>query len=130
MTRTWLECLLLLSLLGGSPAFARDHGQFADSDEKKREWFQGLNSGKGPCCADADGNTLKDSDWESVRDASKPHVHYKVFIEQQWVDVPDEAVLTQPNLYGRTIVWPVYSRDISNNVSKIDIRCFIVGTLM
>jgi hypothetical protein len=38
-----------------------------------------------------------DSDWEVVNS------HYRVFLDGQWLDVPDDAVLTQPNLYGLSI---------------------------
>ena len=33
--------------------------------------------------------------------------HYRVRIEGEWVDVPDEAVITEPNRVGRTMVWPI-----------------------
>ena len=41
------------------------------------------------------------SDWESESG------HYRVRIEGEWVDVPDEAVITEPNRVGRTMVWPI-----------------------
>jgi len=80
---------------------ARDpDGRFADSPLKP--WFDKLSSGKGPCCSDADGSVVMDADWEG-KDG-----HYRVRIESRWWDVPDEAVVTEPNKFGRTMVWPVY----------------------
>jgi hypothetical protein len=33
--------------------------------------------------------------------------HYRVRLDGEWVDVPDEAVITEPNRVGRTIAWPL-----------------------
>jgi hypothetical protein len=92
------------------------------------KWFDGLKSGKGACCSDADGTAITDADWASVSDTTKPRVHYKVFIEQQWVDVPDDAVIKEPNLDGRTIVWPLRTWGPGNGLA-MTIRCFIPGVM-
>jgi len=97
------------------PAFARDDGRYANSPLK--QWFDSLKSEKGLCCSDADGNVVKDSDWES-RDG-----RYRVMIEGEWHDVPQDAVITAPNLYGRTMVWPVKAW------GGVHIRCFIPGAM-
>ena len=109
----------LMALTGGL-AQARDDGRHANSPLKP--WFESLQSKRGPCCADADGMTLKDVDWET-RDG-----HYRVFIEGKWWDVPDEAVIKEPNLDGRTMVWPIYVRSV-NVLIDINIRCFMPGTM-
>src|SRR5579872_2511128 len=76
-----------LALVTSEVVFARDRdGRYADSALKG--WFDSLKSGKGPCCSDADGTALSDVDWQS-KDR-----HYRVRIEGQWYDVPDDAVLT------------------------------------
>jgi hypothetical protein len=112
-------CFVIGSLLDITGAGARDPGgKYAQQDPKMHKWFEGLKSGKGPCCSDADGTALSDVDWRSV---DKTDVHYQVRIDGDWIDVPDEAVLTQPNLYGRTMVWPI------RGYLGITIRCFIVG---
>lgn len=89
---------------------------YAVTSEQKT-WFDSLKSGKGPCCSDADGSVLSDLDWE-VNDG-----HYRVRIEGQWIDVPDEAVLKQPNIYGPTMVWPMHYNGM------LQIRCFIPGVM-
>jgi hypothetical protein len=102
-------------------AAARDpDGRYANSPLK--EWFDSLHSGKGPCCSDADGTALSDIDWET-KDG-----HYRVRIEGQWWDVPDEAVIREPNRAGRTMVWPVYYGS-RNSTVRVDIRCFMPGTM-
>ena len=46
-------------------------------------------------------------------------------LDGAWIDVPDDALITEPNLFGRTMVWPV--RLIVEN--KIVIRCFMPGSM-
>jgi hypothetical protein len=42
---------------------------------------------------------------------------------KQWVDVPDEAVITEPNRIGRTMVWPI------RGYLGLTIRCFMPGSM-
>jgi hypothetical protein len=103
-------------------AQARDpDGRYATSPLK--QWFEQLHSGKGPCCSDADGNVVLDADWES-KDG-----HYRVRILDKWWDVPDEAVVTEPNRFGRTMVWPSY-RWMSKVLRQVEIRCFMPGSMI
>jgi len=109
-------------ILAPYKAAARDlDGRYANSP--LHGWFEGLRSGKGPCCSDADGTALSDVDWES-KDG-----HYRVRIEDQWWDVPDDAVIKEPNRAGRTMVWPVYISPSGGPV-QIDIRCFMPGSMI
>lgn len=103
-----------------SMASARDDGRYANSPLKP--WFDSLRSGKGPCCSDADGSAVQDADWVSSDS------HYRVKLEGEWFDVPDEAVLKQPNLYGKTMVWPIFYRSMGK-LDRVEIRCFIPGSM-
>jgi hypothetical protein len=80
---------------------ARDRGQYANATPELKAWFEGLKSGKGPCCSDSDGTAVSDVDWQSHGG------HYLVRLDGEWVEVPDEAVITEPNRIGRTMVWPL-----------------------
>jgi hypothetical protein len=100
-------------LTGG--AMARDDGRYAGSPLKP--WFDSLKSGKGLCCSDADGFAVSDPDWES-KDG-----RYRVRLEGEWIMVPDDAVITEPNRAGRTMVWPV------KGSLGISIRCFLPGSM-
>ena len=113
--------LVMLLLLLALPAHARDDGRYAGSPLKP--WFDSLKSGKGPCCSDADGTALSDVDWESRSG------RYRVRIEGEWIDVPDDAVIKEPNRAGRTMVWPVFYRGMGAPV-KVDIRCFMPGSMI
>jgi hypothetical protein len=95
---------------------ARDRGQYASNPEMKA-WFDGLASRKGPCCSDADGSAVSDVDWETHGG------RYRVRIEGEWVDVPEEAVITEPNRVGRTMVWPI------RGYLGMTIRCFMPGSM-
>jgi hypothetical protein len=109
-----LAALWLLALQAGQ---ARDRGQFAGSSPELRAWFEGLKSSKGPCCSDADGTAVSDVDWQSGNG------HYRVRLDGEWVDVPDEAVVTEPNRVGRTMVWPL------RGYLGLTIRCFMPGSM-
>ena len=108
--------LITAAAMVGLAAQARDDGRFANSPLKG--WFESLHSkGGGPCCADADGTALDDVDWET-RDG-----HYRVRIQSDWIDVPNDTVITEPNRVGRTIVWPYYVG------GRTLIRCFMPGSM-
>lgn len=95
-----------------APAHGHDHAR-----PQLDGWFKGLTSGKGPCCDGSDATHLADVDWQS-KDG-----HYRVRIEGEWYDVPDDAVLPGPNLDGRTLVWPI------KGWGGMTIRCFMPGTM-
>lgn len=84
-------------------------------------WMKGLHSGKGACCSGSDATVLTDTDWESLNG------HYRVRIDNQWVDVPDDAVITSPNMDGRTLVWPINTWVQGVNIPVI--RCFMPGSM-
>jgi hypothetical protein len=111
--------LLLAGLLflGIGAAFAHDA-----SRPELNGWYDHLASGKGSCCSNADGTAVVDADWDSKAG------HYRVRIEGEWWDVPENAVITEPNRDGRTIVWPIYYRN-GGKLDRIEIRCFMVGPL-
>ena len=128
----WRDWLILVAfvvvlavavrVLSPHAAAARDvDGRFASSP--LHNWFESLHSGKGPCCSDADGRALADVDWET-RDG-----HYRVRIEDQWWDVPDEAVIKEPNRAGRTMVWPIYYSPLGGPI-RVEIRCFMPGSMI
>jgi hypothetical protein len=109
---------LLLVALAAPASQARDlDGRYAAQNPELHKWFESLRSGKGPCCSDADGSAVSDVDWETANG------HYRVRLDGEWVDVPDEAVITEPNRIGRTMVWPI------RGYLGISIRCFMPGSM-
>lgn len=94
---------------------ARDDGRYAGSPLKP--WFDNLRSNKGLCCSVADGYAVSDPDWDS-KDG-----HYRVRIDGEWITVPDDAVITEPNRAGRTMVWPI------KGTLGTTIRCFLPGSM-
>src|SRR5690242_5714429 len=65
----------------GAPAVGRDDGRYASSPLKS--WFESLHSEFGQCCTNADGYIVSDPDWDT------DGVHYRVRIDNEWVDVPE-----------------------------------------
>jgi hypothetical protein len=102
-----------------SLAYARDpDGRYAQSPLKN--WFDNLRSNGGTlCCSDADGTALSDVDWEA-KDG-----HYRVRIDGAWYDVPDRAVILEPNRAGRTMVWPYYTEGKVHHIN-----CFMPGSMI
>ena len=87
-------------------------------------WFNGLRSSAGfPCCAQVDGSTVADIDWDTAIVDGK--VRYRVFVEGQWLAVTDEEVVTVPNQAGRPVVW-VY-HECTGDSCKPVVRCFMPG---
>lgn len=128
--------ILLAGLLGlvTLPAPARDlEGTYKNSP--LHDWFEHLASGIGRCCSDADGHIVEEADWETKNG------HYRVRVPKApnskdtiWVEVPDAAVITEPNKAARTMVWPVYEivqgfSDDEEGYSIVSIRCFMPGSM-
>lgn len=98
-----------------SPIYSHDA-----SRPELKDWFMGLKSKNGvSCCDGSDATRLDDIDWDS-KDG-----HYRVRLNKEWVDVPDEAVIIDPNKAGPTMVWPYYI-----NGALVGIRCFMPGVMM
>jgi hypothetical protein len=104
--------IVLILLLLCTPALAHD-----PSRPELNEWFNRLASGRGLCCSFTDGFAVSDVDWESKGG------HSRVRLENNWIDVPDEALITEPNRAGRTMVWPLRFD------GQILIRCFMPGSM-
>lgn len=124
-----LACALALIALAAPFGHARDRGQFVNTNADLKAWFDSLRSGKGPCCSDADGSAVSDADWESKDGRYRvrvPRYGHALDVQRQelvWVEVPEEAVISEPNRVGRTMVWPIYG------YTGITIRCFMPGSM-
>jgi hypothetical protein len=129
--------VILVGMLIDAPKTrAHDHKR-PDLDS----WYPTLLSGKGPCCDGPknDALHLRDVDWETQNKAMDDGEHYRVRVpknaldfkravegqdvDTQWVDVPDNALVTEPNKDVGTLVWPIYG------YLSPSIRCFLPGTL-
>jgi hypothetical protein len=115
MTKGPLVVLAALVILPAGLVLARDDGRYANSPLKP--WFDSLRSSRGLCCSVADGQAVSDADWDA-KDG-----HYRVRLDGQWITVPDDAVITEPNRAGRTMVWPI------RGSLGVSIRCFMPGSM-
>ncbi len=113
---------VLAACLAPSPSASRDlDGKWDAADPTLHAWFNGLASGKGLCCSFADGQSVEDVNWDT-KDG-----HYRVKLYGQWIDVPDEALVTVPNKFGPAVVWPYQQFDEQTKSYKTAIRCFLPG---
>jgi len=117
--------LIACFALGLMPAAgAHDsHGQwpqFAESTADVQDWAHHLKSrGGGMCCSGADGQPAE-AEWDNDQG------HYRVKIEGKWIDVPDEAVIKEPNKFGYAVVW-WYKIWMGTGDLQPAVRCFIPG---
>lgn len=122
------SAIALAGLLWVNSARAHDHAR-----PEMTPWFKELRSEKGACCDGSDAMHLTNTDWES----REGHYRTKIpktgsdferarkgaTVEMMWVDVPEDAVLTVPNLEGETMVWPMYG------YMGASVRCFMPGSM-
>ena len=106
----------VLAVAVSMPSWAHDDGRYAKMDPNMHAWFDRLASGKGLCCSFADGFSIADVDWDT-KDG-----RFRVRVDGQWIDVPDTAVVTEPNRFGPAVVWPYRDAD-----GTTQIRCFLPG---
>lgn len=118
---TVLGWFLIVILIGvtviflGYPSFGRDlDGRYAN--DALHGWFEQLASGKGLCCSFAEGVSIKDVDWDT-RDG-----RYRVRLHGEWIFVPENALVTEPNRFGPAVVWPYLDSE-----GTTQIRCFLPG---
>ena len=104
----------LILFLGALPVQARDDGRY--TNEPLQAWFDQLASRNGLCCSFADGFSVQDVDWDT-QDGN-----YRVRLYGEWILVPDDAVVTEPNKFGPAVVWPYMD---AKGVTQI--RCFLPG---
>ena len=102
--------MALMGLFLGGAAFAHDHNQPGLND-----WFKSLHSKGGAWCCTGDDAEI--ADWDLVGD------HYRVKIGDQWVTVPEDAIVQGENKAGGARVWPYYTNGRPN------VRCFLPGDL-
>ncbi len=121
-----LGFLTVLALLGLLMSFASAHEH---GHPDLNSWYKDLQNGNGvPCCDTSEATKIQDVDWQSA--CKDNECHYQVFIDKQWWDVPDWAVVKGPNRNGMTLVWPIYywkDGKPENGLSSVFIRCFMPG---
>jgi hypothetical protein len=90
-----------------------------------QSWFESLHNKVGLyCCAKADDQPLDDGEWD-INNSS-----YRVFVQGQWIVVPDDAVILAPNKFGMAIVWLQSRADLASGDLTFSTRitCFIPGS--
>lgn len=127
----WVAAAIFLSMAVGfalliEPAHAHWKGPTPIGSPDKA-WWNSLhaNGGNVPCCDIADGQKVEDVDWDTINVASadgQAQVRYRVRLNGQWIVVPPEAVVTEPNRFGPAVVWPY-----TDFQGKTQVRYFLPG---
>jgi hypothetical protein len=117
MTKPILAAAMILVTCFATAAMARDPDG-SHADDPLHKWFDSLASGNGLCCSFADGVSIEGVDW----DTGGPDGGYRVRLKGEWIVVPPNAVVKEPNRYGPAVVWPYQDFD-----GKTQIRCFLPG---
>lgn len=103
-----ITALIVLIAAMLKPVFGHDwtRPEFAQLNQYQRNWMQ---KQKRPgtnffCCSEADGDQVD----EEIRYDEKGIGHYYINSAKtrgQWLKVPEEAIIREPNLHGRAIAW-------------------------
>jgi hypothetical protein len=117
------EARRIALLLAAAVILIRDPtGKWAN--DPLRPWFEALKNKVGMyCCAGADGHPLDESEWD-IKDNT-----YRVLLQGEWIVVPDDAVISGPNKFGKAIVW-LWPQEVLawGDPASNFIRCFIPGS--
>lgn len=131
MTMMVFGLALGIGLLTATIAPAREQypGQYAEVDPAQQEWFREQVSPKtgGACCSEADGEMVE----EDIRDGQY-WIRSKHTIDNakqnklatEWIQVPDDVVIREPNKFGRAVAWYKYEP-----AGFLQVRCFAPGSL-
>lgn len=96
--------VLLLAAIWATAALSHTH-DWAQLTPQQRQWFQQQRQPgtKAICCSEPDIGHDAETVEDDIRDG-----HYWVrspTTNGEWVPVPDDKVLTDPNKFGRAVVW-------------------------
>ena len=95
------------------------------ANDPLRPWFEALKNKAGAyCCARADGYPLDEGEWD-IKDNK-----YRVFVNGEWIVVPDDALILGPNKFSKAIVWLQFYPEIASGEIQNTrlIQCFIPGS--
>ncbi len=110
----WLGLVGALLLTVVNRGHSHDHGR-----PELNDWFDRLRSSDGSLCCTHTEPVVIDN-WET-KDGQ-----YRINFENQWIDVPDSAVIKTPNRAGKPMVWWGYPK---TTMGPKVVRCFMPGTM-
>jgi hypothetical protein len=118
LAKTLIVRPLLAAALGliATASIAHDLDKTDHNSPEVSAWVTSLKNGPGvACCATADGWKPQRVEWDTTTKG------YRVYIEDHWVDVPDETVIKGPNKLGHAEVWYYHVNGLPA------VRCFLPG---
>lgn len=122
-----LAVAVILAAVTSRPAHPRYAGaEPVQYSPEILDWIKGLQSSqqRSACCDLADGDFTQ----QDLRPGADGRTHFFATVEGEWVEIPDGALVREPNRIGRPIVW--YSRWMGLNGKPVTfVRCFLPGAL-
>jgi len=113
--------LIALSLfLPIATLHARDTGELRHVSPDVKTWITTLTDDLGICCGGLAGALRPQAvNWNDDTN------FYRVKVGDQWLFVPDEAIIKSPNRIGDAVVWLEYEGDILSGELTPLVRCFL-----
>ena len=119
-------CSVLVAIglsLSSSTLHAGNTGQPGAMSADNKTWIKSLTDQLGICCGGpASARRPQAVSWNT--DAG----FYQVKVGDQWLFVPDEAVVKRSNRIGDAVVWVEYEGDIFSGELTPLVRCFLPET--
>ena len=117
-------CCSVLMAIGLSLSNATLHAgntrQAGPVSPEMKTWIKSLTDEQGICCGGPAGARKAEAVSRNT-DAG----FYRVKVGQEWLFVPDEAVIKRPNRLGDAVVWVEYEGDIFSGELTPLVRCFL-----
>ena len=90
-------------------------GSAVAQNQSLRDWFNSLRNPLGQvCCHNFDGISLEEAEWRIGSNG------YQAYANGKWIDVPEDALVSEPNRLGRAHLWLRPDGTV---------RCFMPGSM-
>jgi hypothetical protein len=131
-----ITLLWVVLVMGVTMAHDWSHPDFAQANPYERNWLQRQKRPNTTfsCCSEADGEQVE----EDIRYDSKGIGHYWInsrHTKGEWMIVPDEAVIREPNMHGRPVAWFRWGtgtnmQTMPRNDLPVEVFCYAPGPLL
>ena len=124
----WIAVAVAIALLSTiRPAEPRYVGaEQIQYSQEIQDWIKSLKSDRqsSPCCDMSDGDFTS----QAIRTGADGKLHWWATVNGEWVEIPDEAVVTEGNKLGRPVIWYLQWPGLGGGTVTY-IRCFLPGAL-
>lgn len=115
-------CLMMWAIAAHAHVTDENRLWIAQLSEPDKQYLNSQHAPNGVnCCSDADGDETD----EDIDFRTQPPTYYvrSAHTNGVWIAVPQEAVLTTPNIHGRPVAWWKQGAPVRSEL----IRCYAAG---